>query len=203
MSIKNIDINQVNAQVKLAGIKRCEEAGIDYIQHRHLFPLMAENDIPLINRLPNLEGISNTNEMWLLEDNFDDWNSLKELYDQIDLTKQTKESGRDIIVTTKELVARFDKIFQALVVEARQTNTVPPIPSELFELRDQILFQAERYKQEVPAYVAYREVGRFELDPDGRRGYQLKETEINKKKLIALEQAFQANTEPRIDLPRR
>src|SRR6185369_2749484 len=104
------------------------------------------------------------------------WSSLKTLYDKINVLSLDEKTGKTIVEEMKQLFQEFDIEFKSYAQNARNTGNFS-FPNRLSELKQKINDLGTRYTDEVPAYKAYRWVGRFELDPQGRRGYQIQEEE--------------------------
>ena len=172
MSMNTHDNPESERQKQIAyGREVLQRENIDPDLYKQYYPIMAEVDVPLTNRMPTEMFI--TNEVGLASAE-DSWNSLKLLYDQIDVSKLNEETGRSIVEEMKQLFLEFDKEFKNYAGEARSTRNFV-FPQQLTELKRKIHNLGTRYADEVPAYKAYRFVGRFELDAQGRRGYQSKE----------------------------
>lgn len=148
--------------------------GVDPEDYNDYFQIMADNDVPIRNKLPNF---NNMLDMEMLSDYTNSWEELRDMYDKIDLEKQDENTGRGIIKEMKGLFKKFDELFKehCKTFESFEYGKFPKPPKELLDLRKKILDLAERYEREVPAYIPYRSYGRFKLDPTGRRLFQIKD----------------------------
>ncbi len=149
--------------------------GIDPSLYEDCFPIMAENDVPLVNSMPTEMFISDEKD---LDDAERSLNFLLTRYNSIDLSKQNEKTGKDIIEEMKKLLSDFDQAFKSYAQQARKTGNFA-FPGQLTDLKRRIMDLGERYTNEVPAYKAYRWVGRFKLDPEGRRGFQIARDEAD------------------------
>lgn len=166
--------NKIPEQDDAIALGRAELArqGINPDDYREYFEVMRDNDVPVINQLPDFMFIE-TLGMESLERAEKKWAALKQRYDAIDLAKQNEHTGKEIIIVMKGLLDQFGGPFAEYARKARETKTIVAPSPELIKLRKKIVELAHRYTDQVPAYRAYRHVGRFELDPLGRRGFQM------------------------------
>lgn len=149
-----------------------QQQGINPDDYARYFPMMASNDVPIINSLPNLTFILDLDTLKSAEEN---WSGLKSMYSAIDVEKQNEATGRDIIIAMTKAMEHFDSLFCGYARECRTANQILQPYSQLKEARKTIVELAHRYTDGVPAYVAYRHYGRFLLDAEGLRGYQRRE----------------------------
>ena len=149
-----------------------EKQGINPDDYAKYFEIMAANDVPVINKLPNFNFIRNLETLTGWERT---WSELKHMYDGISDEGQDKNTGREIILEMKRAIEKLDTDFREYVNKCREANVIVPVPGELVNTRSQIVELAHRYTDEVPAYVAYRWYGRFTLDLLGRRRFQINE----------------------------
>lgn len=98
------------------------------------------------------------------------WLDLKQIYDAIDISVQTEETGREIIIKTKQLIEQFHPLFMELVMRAKENPENPiKVPNQLYDLRERIVQNILRYG-ELPAVQWYD--GTDKDMPKGMKRYE-------------------------------
>lgn len=141
-----------------------EQRGIDLEQYRQYFGTMFDNDAPVVNHLPNFDflkyGVGTVDEA------IESWNLIQSIYEKINFEKLDEATGKAILekikILVSELAAELRKWKQ--IVDANPGAISSP-SEKLVDLKRQIGELAEEYGS-LPAYIAYRWVGQYEIDPD-------------------------------------
>lgn len=159
-----------NRKDYIHGIRMLKKLEINPEKYRKYFKRMRDYDVPVINKLPNFDFIEENNNSLTLAKR--DWNFIKEAYDGLKLKKNiSRQTGEDIIQEMKKEFEIFDNFFKKYLDDNEGKTNLSEPSSDLRKSRSRIIKLSRRFGK-LPAYKAYRYVGRFEFNPEGRRKFQ-------------------------------
>jgi|GEM_PF-3975298 len=145
---------------------RCEiklvRLGTNLNEQRQYFEIMKRNDMPIGNGLLAIklaESSSQERKTDLINSVIKEWEEINIKYQAIKTEDQDKNTGKEIIVEMKKLIV---ELLEQLKVWQENPNE---LPRDLSNIIENIKKCGEDFLN-IPAYIAYRDVGMYELNSD-------------------------------------
>ncbi|KKP31511.1 MAG: hypothetical protein A2312_02040 [Candidatus Staskawiczbacteria bacterium RIFOXYB2_FULL_32_9] len=137
--------------------------GINLEEQRKYFEIMKRNDMPIGNAIFTVEKAIDIVGKSDLENRIfgavEEWEEINKEYQKIDTQDQDENTGKEIIVEMKKLIVDFLEQLQIWQKNPKE------LPNELQGVLGKIKLCSQNFVK-LPAFVAYRAVGMYELDSD-------------------------------------